>query len=641
MVRLLLAVAVLGAAGAVWALWARPNTAPHGSLEVAEGAVDATTHEAPLTPPPRRPILRAWRPPQERTDEAPDLRRPRHVPPATLETLGTARGWEASVKAFHGLPTCRDDEAASRLLRLLDEVTDPVVRQNLLFHLALGVRGGAAHLEDLRRRAGPRWSDADDEDALVALAFGGQGTAVGEMTALAVQPSSAPVHRLLPQMSDLEALGKTGSEEAREVLRSHHAIEVLDREPYYKLLAVHVPLVWQDAAPSPAVAAHVRTKLCEVWLDRYPGHPGSDDIALRVARSRLAEGRNLEAARWYGKAAALPDQDAGVRWAAAGGLVGLAEVLLEREEVLTLANELAHDTPQHELLHYIYVRRTAAEVGVREGVEALELAIRRADVPQLEAAFHHSCRPQGIRGLDSGRTPLPEDDELRSCWGPGGDRMWPLVPHDDARGRDRRLEPSRETVSLDPYLLARQVRIWRSLALLQDRAWHARRHEREDLEYKLAAVPYHEPNAWWPAYHRRGSEFGRWLGEAWRRDRGPFEQGAERFMATSLAWRRALEAFGRFVDENPDSDLVEKARFSMGLCWRCLADEAPRHLVTSRELDRARRREAVEGVLACMQDVTRRHPQSPLADDAARAVVYWTSWREREAQQAGASDGGR
>lgn len=634
MIRALTGMALLGALGAVWVLLSDSEAPRAAPLQVAEATTQPVAREAALKGAPRQPILRAWRPPQEPKEPTPRGRPRPAVPSATLDELATARGWTASVRAFHGLPACPDDEAASRLVERLDHVDDPVVRQNLLFHLALGVPGGSGSLRELRQRAAPAWSAADDEDALVALAFGGDAGAIAELTTLARRPSSASVHRLLPAMSDLEALGASGGDEARAVLRSHHAIEVLDREPYYKLLAVRVPLVWSDvASPTPEPA---RTQLCELWLDRYPGHPGSDDVALRVARSRLAQGKYMDAARWYGKAAALPDQDHGVRRAASGGLVALAEVLLDREQVLELADELGDETPQHELLHYIYVRRTAAEVGVREGLDALELAVKRADVPALEAALRGSQAPRGIQGLASGRTPLPDDDIVRARWGQEDEEGGAGAPwrQEEERHVDWRLEPGRESVCLYGYNLTRQVRLWRTLALLEERAWHARRYEREDLEYKIAAVQYHEPNVWWPAYGSRGARFGYWLGEAWRHDPVPFERGVERFMATSQSWRRALAAFGRFLDDNPDSDLADKARFSMGLCWRRLADEAPRHLFTSTELDDARREEAAAGVIACMGEVTRHHPQSPLADDAARAVVYWRTWLERRAHAA-------
>ena len=632
MIRTLTGVALLGALGAVWALLSESD-APHvAPLHVVEAAAEPTAREPSLKGAPRQPVLRAWRPPEEPKDRASRARTHATVPPATLDELTKARGWTASVRAFHGLPACTDEEAAARLVERLDRVEDPVVRQNLLFHLALGVPGGSGRLRELRQRVAPAWSADDDEDALVALAFGGDDGALAELTTLARRPSSAPVHRLLPAMSDLEALGASGGDEARAVLRSHHAIEVLDREPYYKLLAVRVPLVWLDvAAPTPEPS---RTRLCELWLDRYPGHPGSDDIALRVARSRLAQGRYLDAARWYGKAAALPDQDRGVRRAAAGGLVALAEVLLDREQVLELADELGDETPQHELLHYIYVRRTAAEVGVREGLDALELAIKRADVPTLEAAWHGWDRSWPARGLDSGRTPLPKGDALRAPPQRGLDAtagQEPLVSQDE---HDERLDPSRESVYLHVDAIARQVRRWTILARLEERARHERRYEREDLEYKAAAILYHDRGVFWPVYGWYGSNLGHWLAEAWRHDPAPFQRGAERFMATSQSWQRALAAFGRFLDDNPDSDLADKARFSMGLCWRRLADAAPRHLFTSSELDDARRDEAAAGVIACMGEVARHHPQSPLADDAARAVVYWRTWLDRRARAA-------
>lgn len=576
--------------------------------------------------PAQRPRPRAWRPPVlegAAPAQAPAVAR--RVPEADPSTLARTRGWLASVLAFHGLPALPAPEARARLVALLAAAREPVIRQNLIFHLALGVRDGLVGLE-----AEALELDADDlEDLEVARAFAGEPAAVASFVATARVPSAAAVHRLMDRHDDMEALGEAGGAGARAVLRSYHAIEVLDREPYFDMLAVRIPIAWKSVAePTPEP---LRSRLEEAWLARWPGHPGADDVALRLARTHLAAGRHLEAARWYGRSATLPDQDVTRR--AVGGMVALAELYLDREDLLGLAEEEGLATPNHELLLYVLARRTAAEVGPEEGLDVVREALRRADVPTLEAAWHRRWAVVPPKGLSSGLVPLPEDDPLRRR------TQQPVAATGRASGAtarrtpdERRLAPHREAVHLDGVALAVQLRTWETLAELDDRAGRARRFERADVAYKAAAVLFHQRDAYYPVYAWHTWSFGASLYEAWRRDPQAFREGADRFQATTFSWRRALDAFEAILAQHPESDLLDRVRFSMGLCWRRLLDYRPRHVFTGPDQDDDLEEEAVANLIAHMASVTRLHPTSPLADDAARAVAWWRGWQRRHRQ---------
>ena len=305
--------------------------------------------------------------------------------PATVPDLAKAGGWMRSLAVHHALPRLATPEAEQqRLATTLSQATNPVARQNVIFLAVLTLPTEVSHpwLFDLKRGG----LGGDAEDALLALAFDGDPGARAEFGWLAKTPSRAPVHRLVDDYPDHEELGETGTEEAREILRSYRALEVLDREPYFKFTfyaTKHVAWVPHPARPEHG-RAYLRTSRKQVvwpppddpaleldrellapWIARYPGHPGSDDMAWRIGRAEKMRGMMLDAARWFSRAATMPDQD--LCDSAIEELVTVSELDLSHEELDRLAHEEGLDPRNRALLQYIRLRRLAAVGGVVGG----------------------------------------------------------------------------------------------------------------------------------------------------------------------------------------------------------------------------------------------------------------------------------
>ena len=156
-----------------------------------------------------------------------------------LALLRRSRDWEAFLEVWGSLPgTDSPTLRRERVDRVLTGLEDPVIRQNTIFLVALTWPWdeGRPWLEDLRGRPDPE----DAEDALLALAFSGESAAVEAFRLLARARSLPALHQVAEGTDEPDAGVRDGTVEARRVLRSYRAIEVLDREPYYKIVPFHV-----------------------------------------------------------------------------------------------------------------------------------------------------------------------------------------------------------------------------------------------------------------------------------------------------------------------------------------------------------------------------------------------------------------
>ena len=584
-----------------------------------------------------RPRLDATRSRPRARSSAP----PRSVP-ATLALLRKTRGWTRHLEAWLTLPPAADAaERARRRTQVLDGLVDPVVRQNTIFLAALTEPWDEVRpwLEGLR--AG---KDSDDaEDALCALAFSGEAEAAGAFRALARMPSATPVHRLVDTLEAHDAIAAEGTREAREALRAWRSIEALDRSPYFERVAfvashVWTPgdlLHWQPRSVEPAT----RKTLLKAWLDRYPGHPGSDNMAVRLGRLEVAEGDFYAAARWFALALALPDQ--AEAWPAAAALVALCETLLRPEQILALANDGGREAPSRTVLLYAHARRLAAGVGVEAACRAVQdLGTHEPDLV-LAAGWNNRWSVDPPAGLTSGVEPLAPDDRLfrveaeAAPWPAPrmheeGWQAWPAVW---ARtwNAEGRLSPPRDPGVLDRDRLMRQLRAWDTLAELERRGARARGNVRADLLYKQAAVLYHDRDALFPCYEDHTLSFRRLLRFPCRSDEDvPGGEEAERrrlerFGGETYAWERAAVLFQRLEHDHPRYPAMDKVLFSEGMCWKRLVDYRPRSEWASRRREDPQD-EAVQAVrrcVACFEQLVREFPTSTLADDAARAAAWW------------------
>jgi len=571
------------------------------------------------------------------------LARARRLPRTRLPQLARTAGWIAFLETWLRLaPTQDDAEKLGRIGKALALATNPVVRQDLIFLAALVLPLDVAEpwLRDVADGGAP-FTPGDVEDALVALAFAGSPSAAAAFERRASEPATAKVRRIVDWPEDHEAIAKAGTSAARNVLRSYRAIEAFAREPYFKmtaLLATH----WASQragfggmlgfTPAPRRTRREEIDLLEAWIERYPGHPGSDDVAAWIAGRYLAEDDLLDAARWYSRSAVLPDQD--VAWSSIRLFAGLCEIDLRPEDVLLLADDEGLSTPNRAFLQYVWLRRLAAERGFEVAVGELEDFARREPDSDLSAAWRGRFQAAPPRGLDSGVRPLPGNDPLRRH-DPGAvtwpNRKSPSAPrgyagfHTHRWGSpEQRLHPWPEPVVLDHALLLAQFRAWVTLADLERRTRRARGAARADLLYKQAAVFYHDRNALYPVYGHHDIQFSGTLRSIRRTDEGETRgapDGRARFESTTLSYVRAMDLFERLEREHPDYAAMDKVIFSEGLLWRRLVDYKPSSRFAVWRVSEGS--SVIRRTAETFERLVARFPESPLATSAAAAAAWW------------------
>jgi len=556
-------------------------------------------------------------------------------------SLPEARGWAQSNEALYQLRLgARPERRLQTIDRAYASAHDPVARQNLIFLVALG---SPWELAEPWLRLRLEEGGAHAQDALWALAMSGAEDALRQVEAA---PPQRKVSRVLVDSVEAhEVLGVAGGAESRARLLAYRALEVVDRTPYFKKtsLNVHVrwfphpqagegsaqSLLWIDG--SRAAPLELATRLWATWVRGFPGHPGNDDVALRLGNVRLAQRRALSAARWFSRASVLPDQD--VTWGALNKLLATAEVLLGDAALAELVADAELSGRNRELLEYVRMRRIAARRGCAEGLE--------------EAARLAAARPQGVvaqawtrrwsvappRGLESGVEPLGREDlllrreEAREPAPPSTARVLRGVPSGAHRAGQwetlGRLDPHPEAVTLDLTRLTRQLRLWETVAELRRREERAASSESAaDLRYKRAAVFFHQPEALFPVYtrHRRVAEsVVDVLWDVGPEDQASYEAGVAEFASKAQGWSRAMNLLAGFQVRYPNYAGLDEAMFTRGLaCERFL--RAP----WCRDQDAT-----IRDLVQAFEDLVATCPESSLSDDAQRAVSYWRSfWPE-------------
>ena len=306
---------------------------------------------------------------------------------------------------------------------------------------------------------------------ILALAFNGDPEARAAFAKLAETPSPAAVRNIVDTLPEIERIEDLGNEDARDILRSYRALEVLWRRFYFERVQrdVYVPSTGNWARD-----AELDRKLLPRWLARYPGHPGSDDVAL-ILGEWICESEG--AAHWLNLASVLPDQRRTSR--ALRGLLRLVEWSEDRAFLDKLLED--PDLPNRVLLEYVRVRRIAAEVGFAQAlVETASLARR----------LPHSTLALGWQYRDVAEPPVVHVARLGSVHDRvAGDRSW-----------NDRLAPPREAMELSVPALAYQFRCWEELAKLEAAG------NRPSDRIRLAEYHLRHPTAVYPVYALRSAE---------------------------------------------------------------------------------------------------------------------------------------
>ena len=505
-------------------------------------------------------------------------------------------GWDVTTR-FHSQP-----DRTRRLLLNAAGHSKGVARQNLIFQVAITLPPQQAHdwLWNVTREG-----DSEDyADAMCALAFSGDESAVGWFQTLPVQENC---RRLVNRASEHDALAKKGD---RAFLRSYRCIETLDCRPYFYehcYAFQRAPIVmfpWADpAARLRADDTELARRLLPAWMRHFEGHPGSDDMAFRMCRIAEQNEDYLEAARWASRCATLPDQDMlcpGTR-----ELLELAELRLDDRQ-LQMLNDWPDADRNRNLVNYIRIRRVAA----REGYEAAldQLAILTAAEPDLPVAQAYTERwaHAPTKGIDSGEQVLPDNDPLKQVHGKytSTDAFNAAIFYRYGRcdNDDERMNPPLEAVYLNNSELGEQFRAWETLAELERRRDTSP--DPADFSYKIAAVLYHNPTALFPTY---GWYTRSWSGVPWS------AVNDDDWCGGAFAMLRAAEMFEELADRYPGYAGSDKALFSAGMA-RIKLVRARAYVNDDRDTERA---------IVLFERCARDHPQSNLADDAANAARYW------------------
>lgn len=516
----------------------------------------------------------------------------------------------------------RPEVLAPHLLAAFD-AAQGVARQNIIFQAALclpeatfgpWLRGIAAG------------SDAEDaDDALCALAFSGDESAAAGFAGAA----ATDCNLLCDDAAEHDRLADQGR---REVLRSYRCIELLDCRPYFWRhcwdcgRGAECPFPWADRRHLDTF--HQRNDLARnllpLWLKRFAGHPGSDDMAWRLCQDCMARRQWFEAAQWASRCATMPDQDM-----CADGLADLITIA-ERELVPSDLDALVcgQDWQRNrQLIHYIRLRRLAAEHGFARALREAK-ALHEAEPDSLLArCFAARWRAAAPQGLDSGMQALPADDVLRRAEaGPIPLQEyhnpqtfwvnWYLMTNRGWLEEERRLKPPADALALPGDRLTRQFRLWETLSELERRRDAAGGSQRADLSYKIGAVYYHQRYVVYPCYAGEKVRHGLPRGLRPQSRQPTIAEILARAEYASLA-RAALE-FEQIADRHPGWAGRDKALFSAAMAHIKLVDYRP--FPGFADFD-------IRAGIELFERLGREHPQSELAAGATRAADYWRRMR--------------
>jgi len=563
-----------------------------GSLERAEqrsSAESAPVQQRPRVAAAPEPVVGALVDPAIKLD-----------PDDAVDTLAHATHWRAAVEAYAAWP---EDWSPAKRARLLREAhkraANPMARQNVTF-LAVWVLPQDVATALLRKIA-EGGEEADREDVVVALAFNGEPTEHEAFLALAASPSPANVRILADTLPEIQRVEGLANESARATMRSYRALGVLTRSHYFRRTDDDLDF---DRAYRRSVSDEDERALLLAWLERYPGHPGSDDVALMLAFQAEWDDDHVEAARWFSRASALPDQRRTSN--ALRGLLGLAERTLTREQIIALRDESGFASANRQLLQYVLLRRTAASLGF--GAALTETR---------DAAAAHPGSVIAVAWARRGVVAGPPRDTTESL-----DRLGNV--HDliaIERSPMDRLDPPREPFRLSVHALSRQFGLWETLADLERRASFAGQSAAADLLFKMGSIFQSEPEVLYPVYMLHTETAGEVLGIA-----EPFiAEGGERWVERSASCARALELFRAIEQLHPDYGAMDRVLFAQGEALRALRAYEPLNRNPDAVSLGSLRRE-VRAIVSVYERCAREYPESSVA---AEATDHAVSWRRR------------
>lgn len=518
-------------------------------------------------------------------------------PDDAVDALAHATHWRAAVEAYAAWPKDWSPALRARLLREAHkQAADPMARQNVIMLAVWGLpqEVGTA----LLRKIAEGGEEGDREDVVVALGFNGEPVEHAAFLSLAALPSPANVRLLADTLPEIQRVEGLGNESARATMRSYRALGVLTRSHYFRRTDDDID---SDRAYRRSVSAEDERALLLAWLERYPGHPGSDDVALMLAFQAEWDDDHVEAARWFSRASALPDQRRTSN--ALRGLLGLAERTLTREQIIALRDERGFASANRQLLQYVLLRRTAASHGF-----GAALAETR------DAAAAHPGSVIAVAWARRGVVAGPPRDTVERLG-----NVHDLIAIE--RSPIDRLDPPREPFRLSVRALSRQFGQWETLAGLERRAASASGSTAADLLFEMGSVFQREREVLYPVYMLHSQTAGEVLGIA-----EPFiAEGGERWVERSASCARALEIFRAIEQRHPGYADMDRVLFAQGEALRALRTYEPLNRNPDAVSLGSLRRE-VRAIVSVYERCAREYPESSMAAEATERAV---SWRRR------------
>jgi hypothetical protein len=501
---------------------------------------------------------------------------------------------------------------ATLLDRALALARDGLVRQALIFHIAIALPRDLAHARLDPLLASRPSQDADD--ALAALAFTLDPAAVEAFVACAVH--DAPIRA--DCATDSWRPQDVRPSNARAVLRRYRSMEALDRAAYqhtdsfwYGGGGWRETFPWATRHASDAAARGDDERLLEAWLAHWPGHPGSDNVAARLSRSYHGQGDDLTALRWASRAATLPDgdhRDQGIAM-----MTALLELAPEGSPLLAAAIDPDEPRRNRTFLQYIVLRRRAADSGFPAALDDLRLLSRAEPDSLLARAWRERYAAPVPRCLDVGLAPLPTDDALRATAQPEPSPDPPSERADEKRNDSGSRDTDAVSVHVLPLpRLRAQFRAWETLAELARR----RRDgvgDAVDLEFKQIAHHLCDGDALFPVY----AEHDAWcdgLPDADVMVRGERRAEAEAWAERVRSADLAIQGFVAFERAHWDHALADRALLMAARAAIRAADDLG---------DPKPKRERIAQAIDTLTALLRRYPDSETARAAERAIEYW------------------
>ncbi len=595
---------------------------------------------------------------------------------ALLDEMLKTRVWFRFCALFEQLVACARDRAAAELLGRLKSVEDGKVRQNVIFLAAL-VSGEPGKLLAPVFRRETAWSDKNDAiDAGVALAMLGGKEAVRWLLNEYEGDTcfKAGFSLEFDRLAEFES-----RKNARSVMRSYRAFEILARRAYFLLQSVTsrpnqlFPSLWCPAPIKPADDEHAEEMLGAL-IALWPHHPGADNFAYHACCIAARRGDALRACRWALLGSLLGDGDRA--HSAFNRALSLVEAhlnsldlhallrcpeaklyprLLRYELFLHLARRSLptaltyFDRLAEEDEFFAAVKRLSADVsapgGLKSGVleelsrravaeyDKTSRRLRRFDAYPLEE-IHPGEAPETLPVRCGGRV---IDVPVKRPWWAATDAESPHPPPSDysniyTTGRDR----SRWR-KLHPERIARQYRLL--LALRELRRMEESETDpvrKADLRYKRAALLYHNRRIFHPAWAGETHSFAHALNNP-----APLPKERKRrylrcWAEHAFAHLRAYRLFDSILRDCPSYPGRDKVLFSMAICYSRILlnrtaqsidawpfpENPPEDLDENGECVSPERDFGHRRVMELMYRVADEHPESTLADDAARAARY-------------------